>query len=230
MHAQREAAWAEVARRLAHEIKNPLTPIQLSAERLQVKLAEKLPGPEAEVLRRGTQTIVAQVAAMKNMVDDFSVYARQPRPGALQPLDVNALLLDVLGLYENQRPFIVLRLTPEPAIVQGEPTRLRQVFHNLLQNALDALAEVPEPRIQIATEVREGWLSLTITDNGAGFPPEMLDRVFEPYVTTKPKGTGLGLAIVKKILDEHEGRVHAENVQPNGARVGLVLPLARAKA
>ena len=138
VQAQRDAAWGEVARRLAHEIKNPLTPIQLSAERLALKLAGKLDGAELETLNRGTQTIVAQVDAMKQMVDDFAIYARQPRPGTMQPVDVGALLQEVLALYDNLRPQVSLSLPPEPIVIQGEPTRLRQVFHNLLQNAIDA--------------------------------------------------------------------------------------------
>ena len=140
LQAQRDAAWAEVARRLAHEIKNPLTPIQLSAERLAVKLASRLDATDQETLRRGTQTIVSQVSAMKHMVDDFAIYARQPRPGQMQGIDVGALLLDVLALYDNLRPHVALALPDTPVIIQGEPTRLRQVFHNLLQNAVDAQA------------------------------------------------------------------------------------------
>ena len=144
--AQRDAAWGEVARRLAHEIKNPLTPIQLSAERLEHKLAGKLDGPDQETLTRGAQTIIAQVAAMKHMVDDFAIYARQPRPGTMQPVDLGALLLDVLALYDNLRPHVVLSVPAERLVVQGEPTRLRQVFHNLLQNAIDAQADAaPSP-------------------------------------------------------------------------------------
>ena len=150
LQAQRDAAWAEVARRLAHEIKNPLTPIQLSAERLAVKLASRLDAADQETLRRGTQTIVSQVAAMKHMVDDFAIYARQPRPGQMQGVDVAGLLLDVLALYDNLRPHVALALPDAPVIIQGEPTRLRQVFHNLLQNAVDAQAGTDDPRIDIS--------------------------------------------------------------------------------
>ena len=223
--AQRDAAWAEVARRLAHEIKNPLTPIQLSAERLAVKLSGKLDAPDEEALLRGTQTIVAQVAAMKHMVDDFAIYARQPRPGRMQPVDINALLLDVLGLYENLRPHVSLKLVDDNPIIQGEPTRLRQVFHNLLQNAVDAQADSPTPAYDIAVEIRGGELALSIGDRGSGFPKDMIRRAFEPYVTTKAKGTGLGLAIVKKIVEEHHGRVTVENRPQNGALVTLYFPL-----
>jgi nitrogen fixation/metabolism regulation signal transduction histidine kinase len=223
--AQRDAAWAEVARRLAHEIKNPLTPIQLSAERLAVKLSGKLDAPDEEALLRGTQTIVTQVAAMKHMVDDFAIYARQPRPGRMQPVDINALLLDVLGLYENLRPHVSLKLVDDNPIIQGEPTRLRQVFHNLLQNAIDAQADSPTPAYDIAVEIRGSELALSIGDRGSGFPKDMIRRAFEPYVTTKAKGTGLGLAIVKKIVEEHHGRVTVENRPQNGALVTLYFPL-----
>jgi nitrogen fixation/metabolism regulation signal transduction histidine kinase len=225
VQAQRDAAWAEVARRLAHEIKNPLTPIQLSAERLAVKLAGKLNGGDEEALQRGTQTIIAQVTAMKHMVDDFAIYARQAGPGKMQPVDVNGLLLDVLALYENLRPYVSLKLAEHGALIQGEPTRLRQVFHNLIQNALDAQADVAEPAYEFAVEVRGDELILSIADAGSGFPEDMMRRAFEPYVTTKAKGTGLGLAIVKKIIDEHRGRVTIENRRPRGARVTLHFPL-----
>jgi nitrogen fixation/metabolism regulation signal transduction histidine kinase len=224
VQAQRDAAWAEVARRLAHEIKNPLTPIQLSAERLAVKLAAKLDGPDQETLKRGTQTIVSQVGAMKHMVDDFAIYARQPRPGQLQPVDLGALLLDVLGLYDNLRPHVALSLPETPVMVQGEPTRLRQVFHNLLSNAVDAQADVAEPHFAIALSANGGEATLTFADAGPGFAEDVLAHAFEPYVTTKAKGTGLGLAIVKKIIDEHGGRVVLDNVQPTGARVTLHFP------
>jgi nitrogen fixation/metabolism regulation signal transduction histidine kinase len=224
VEAQRDAAWAEVARRLAHEIKNPLTPIQLSAERLAVKLAAKLQGADQESLVRGTQTIVAQVAAMKNMVDDFGIYARQPRPGAMQEVDLNALLLDVLALYENLRPHVVLKLPGQEAVIQGEPTRLRQVFHNLIQNALDAQTDVAEPVYEFTIEAGDDGVALSFADAGCGFPEDMMRHAFEPYVTTKAKGTGLGLAIVKKIVDEHGGRVTIENRSPRGARVTLRFP------
>ncbi|MBA3777596.1 MAG: HAMP domain-containing protein [Betaproteobacteria bacterium] len=224
VQAQRDAAWAEVARRLAHEIKNPLTPIQLSAERMAVKLTDKLEGADQDALRRGTQTIVSQVAAMKNMVDDFAIYARQPRPGQMQHVDLSALLLDVLGLYDNLRPHVALSLPVAPVFVQGEPTRLRQVFHNLIANAVEAQAGVSPPIFAIALTESDGYVTLSFTDRGPGFPPDVLSHAFEPYVTTKAKGTGLGLAIVKKIIEEHGGRVTLENAAPQGARATLVLP------
>jgi nitrogen fixation/metabolism regulation signal transduction histidine kinase len=222
--AQRDAAWAEVARRLAHEIKNPLTPIQLSAERLAAKLAGRLTGTDADVLDRATRTIVGQVTAMKHMVDDFAIYARQPRPGRMQPVDVKALLLDVLGLYENLRPGVSLHFADGTTVIQGEPTRLRQVFHNLIQNAIDAQADIPEPAYDIGVEPSGDELMLWFGDRGSGFSEGVLSHAFEPYVTTKTKGTGLGLAIVKKIVDEHHGRVTIANRAPQGALVTLYFP------
>jgi nitrogen fixation/metabolism regulation signal transduction histidine kinase len=226
VQAQRDAAWAEVARRLAHEIKNPLTPIQLSAERLVVKLEGKLEGPDLDALKRGTQTIVNQVTAMKHMVDDFAVYARQPRPGQMQPVDLGALLLDVLALYDNLRPHVVLTLPNAPVFVQGEPTRLRQVLHNLLQNAIDAQADRADPSYAIGIFAQDREAVLSVSDNGPGFPADVIEHAFEPYVTTKPKGTGLGLAIVRKIVDEHAGRVAIANNADGGARVTVALPLS----
>jgi nitrogen fixation/metabolism regulation signal transduction histidine kinase len=175
-------------------------------------------------LKRGAQTIIGQVAAMKHMVDDFAVYARQPRPGTMQPVDMGALLQDVLALYDNLRPHVFLQLPPAPAVIQGEPTRLRQVLHNLLQNSIDAQTDVESPRYDIALEARAGEVTLVFADAGAGFSDEVLRRAFEPYVTTKAKGTGLGLAIVRKIVDEHHGRVQLANREPQGARVTIAFP------
>jgi len=161
---------------------------------------------------------------MKHMVDDFAVYARQPRPGTMQAVDVSALLQDVLALYDNLRPHVFLSLPSEPAVIQGEPTRLRQVLHNLLQNAIDAQADAAVPRYDIALDAHEGEVTLSFADSGAGFDDEVLRRAFEPYVTTKAKGTGLGLAIVRKIVDEHHGRVSLANRDPHGARVTITFP------
>jgi nitrogen fixation/metabolism regulation signal transduction histidine kinase len=161
---------------------------------------------------------------MKNMVDDFAIYARQPRPGQLQQVDLAALLLDVLGLYDNLRPHVALSLPEAPVMVQGEPTRLRQVFHNLLSNAVDAQVDVAEPHFAIALAAGGTEATLTFADAGPGFAADVLEHAFEPYVTTKAKGTGLGLAIVKKIIDEHGGRVVLDNAQPTGARVTLYFP------
>ncbi|GIK24811.1 MAG: two-component sensor histidine kinase [Betaproteobacteria bacterium] len=223
--AQRSAAWGEVARRLAHEIKNPLTPIQLSAERLAHKLADKLSGAERDMLERSTQTIVNQVEAMKHMVNDFRDYARMPPP-QLGALDLNALVEEVLGLYETSRAHLAVELADGLPRVAGDAAQLRQVIHNLVANAEDALAEVAEPEIRIATRAEGRGAVLSVSDNGGGFPKEILARAFEPYVTTKAKGTGLGLAIVKKIVDEHHGQIEIANAAPHGAQVRIRLPLA----
>jgi len=232
VQAQRATAWAEVARRLAHEIKNPLTPIQLSAERLEMKLAGKLAPEDAEALARGTRTIVNQVAALKGMVDDFRDYARLPAP-APAPLDLNALVAEVLALYETSRAPIARSLAPGLPPVWADSVQIRQVLHNLVQNAQDALesrkgAVAESPAIEVRTEVAGERVRLSVSDNGGGFPEEMMARIFEPYVSTKPRGTGLGLAIVKKIVDEHRGEVAIENRSGRGASVSVLLPLAKA--
>lgn len=225
LKAERQAAWGEVARRLAHEIKNPLTPIQLSAERLQHKLSDKLDEGGAQLLRRATQTIVSQVAAMKNMVNDFANYSRGPAL-KLTHLGVHKLIREVLGLYEANAIPIVLKLEATRNIVSGDATRLRQVLHNLLLNAQDALQGSQQPQIILSTETQGGEIQLCVEDNGAGYPESVLSRAFEPYVTTKSKGTGLGLAIVKKIVEEHGGRIIIENGVNGGARINIHLPLA----
>ena len=223
--AQRTAAWAEVARRLAHEIKNPLTPIQLSAERLQFKLADRL-DPEGRVmLERATTTIVNQVEAMKNLVNAFRDYARLPSP-TMAPVDINALVREVLVLYEGSRVMIHAELAADASPVLGDATQLRQVIHNLLQNAEDALADEAHPQITLLTRTDARRVDLILRDNGPGFPPEILTRAFEPYVTTKARGTGLGLAIVKKIIDEHGGEIRVANRETGGAEIRIRLRCA----
>ena len=223
IQAQRATAWAEVARRLAHEIKNPLTPIQLSAERLAPE--------DAQALRRSTETIVNQVAALKAMVDDFRDYARLPPPEPA-PLDLNALVRQVLALYENSTVPIAKHLTEPLPPAWADSAQIRQVLHNLVQNAQDALenhaVRGASPAIEVRTELAGDRIRLAVSDNGAGFPEELMARIFEPYVTTKPRGTGLGLAIVKKIIDEHHGAVTIENRPESGASVSVLLPLAKA--
>jgi nitrogen fixation/metabolism regulation signal transduction histidine kinase len=225
--AQRDAAWGEVARRLAHEIKNPLTPIQLSAERLQHKLLLKLPDSDADVLKRATGTIVSQVTALKGMVDDFSLYARASRMTAEQ-VSLNDLVREVLVLYESMGVPIEPHLAENLPRVPADAALLRQVLHNLIQNALDALAGADQPRIIVTSRLAADGIQLCVSDNGAGISDGVIGRIFEPYVTTKAKGTGLGLAIVKKIVDEHHGRIYVENVKPHGANVSIVLPLRKA--
>ena len=227
--AQRDAAWGEVARRLAHEIKNPLTPIQLSAERLQHKLATKLNEDDANMLKRATDTIVNQVGAMKAMVNEFSEYARAPS-AKLVKINLNKLIKDVSGLYDNSTVDISFELMPNMPDLLGDATMLRQVLHNLMQNAQDALNGVDVPQIKVKTSFDETSVKLVVQDNGQGFPANLLTSAFEPYVTTKSHGTGLGLAIVKKMVEEHFGQIKIENnLQENnkisGACITIVLPL-----
>jgi len=230
--AQRAQAWGEVARRLAHEIKNPLTPIQLSAERLEMKLSGKVAPPEQALLTRSVKTIVDQVDAMKRLVNEFRDYARLPA-AELKPLNLNVLVTEVLNLYANDATQVTV--VPEldeacPAIL-GDAQQLRQVLHNLLQNAQDAAASAGHTDAAHAVVIRTQWQSatrrvrLSVLDCGTGFTEAILKRAFEPYVTTKDKGTGLGLAVVKKIADEHGARVNVSNrtadEQVVGAQVSL---------
>jgi nitrogen fixation/metabolism regulation signal transduction histidine kinase len=228
--AQRAQAWGEVARRLAHEIKNPLTPIQLSAERLEMKLTPKLEPTEQAFLGKSVKTIVDQVDAMKRLVNEFRDYARLPA-AQLQALDLNALVVDVMQLYAHGTSApIQLELDPEAPQIRGDAQQLRQVMHNLLQNALDAQESLAEPAaapVILKTEYSSASqrVRLIVRDNGVGFPDNILKRAFEPYVTTKSKGTGLGLAVVKKIADEHGARIDISNRVaagvPQGAQVSL---------
>jgi nitrogen fixation/metabolism regulation signal transduction histidine kinase len=181
------------------------------------------------MLTRSTRTIINQVAALKRMVDAFSQYARTPEP-AMRELDLNALVREVLTLYESLGSSIELKLAEDLPRIVGDAAHLRQVIHNLLQNAQDALAGSSTPRIVICSEPAGSAVRFTITDNGTGFPENLMKRVFEPYVTSKPRGTGLGLVIVKKIVEEHGGEVSIANVAPRGARVTITLPTAAARA
>jgi nitrogen fixation/metabolism regulation signal transduction histidine kinase len=226
--AQRALAWAEVARRLAHEIKNPLTPIQLSAERLRLKLSDKLQAEDAGLLDRSAQTIINQVGALKLMVDEFRDYARLPS-GKFEPLDLNALIEDVVGLYAHGEAGAIVhtRLARPLPLIMGDATQLRQVIHNLLKNGIEATEKCEVPSVVIETEMVHTRLGqdavrMVVRDNGQGFSAAILGRVFEPYVTSKARGTGLGLAIVKKIVDEHGGRINAANLEEGGARVSVL--------
>ncbi|MBI3571254.1 MAG: HAMP domain-containing protein [Gammaproteobacteria bacterium] len=264
IQAQRDAAWGEVARRMAHEIKNPLTPIQLSAERIRHKYLKKLPDEERETLDRATRTIVEQVESLKSLVNAFSDYARASgiRSG---PVKLNDLIRDVVELYKSEATVeevsarakksrgaevvplrranakntgktMTLRLELESRLpaISADAGRLRQVLHNLLLNARDALAGRARPLVQLYTrtlaEKGSSFVELRIEDNGPGFPETMLGRLFEPYVTSKEKGTGLGLAVVKRIVEEHGGSIAAENLVEGGARVTIRLPVAQAGA
>ncbi len=230
IRAQRDAAWGEVARRLAHEIRNPLTPIQLSAERLRHKFLAKMPAKDGRVLDRATDTIVQQVEAMKAMVNDFSDYAK-PRKLELDALQVDAFLAEVIALYEGGTQRVDLQAAAPGLCIEADPVRLRQVVHNLLKNALEAAGE--RGRILVSSQVgqEEGndFVKIAVSDNGPGFDPELIKQVFEPYVTSKAKGTGLGLAIVQRIVSEHGGVVHAENRAEGGGRVVLRLPAMRSQ-
>lgn len=224
LQAQRDAAWGEVAKRLAHEIKNPLTPIQLSAERLQHRLTDKLETTDAAMLTRATNTIVNQVAELKKMVDAFKDYARSPK-SVLRPLNLNDLLRCMLPLYESN-PQVNIDLAAAPLPVLGDTMLLRQVVHNLLQNALDAVGSDSRAEVLLLTRQHGNKALLAVQDSGPGIADELRKRLFEPYVTTKAKGTGLGLAIVKKIVEEHHGAISIRNVEPHGARVEVELPLS----
>jgi PAS domain S-box-containing protein len=226
LQTERQAAWGEIARRLAHEIKNPLTPIQLSAERLSHKLSDKLDEDDAQLLQRATRTIVNQVGALKNMVAEFADYARSPALKLVE-VDMYVLLQEVLDLYHGNQVAIKLGLHAGAHRVMGDATRLRQVLHNLLQNALDAVQELEQPEIRIGSAGTLDTLEIWVQDNGAGIPESLLTRAFDPYVTTKIKGTGLGLAIAKKIVEEHGGSIAISNIAPSGTRVDFILPLLK---
>jgi nitrogen fixation/metabolism regulation signal transduction histidine kinase len=232
LQAQREAAWGEVARRLAHEIKNPLTPIRLSAERMRHKLLPSMNEKDAQLLDRGTETIVQQVEAMKEMVNAFSEYARAPR-FEMARVNLNQLLTEVTDLYRAQATGrgVALKVSLDPSLssVSADPGRLRQLLHNLLTNAVEALEGQPGGEISVTTRLgargAEEVAEISVEDNGPGFQRELIGQVFDPYVTTKARGTGLGLAIVRKIVEEHGGHVEADNRAQGGARVRIVLPL-----
>jgi len=231
IQAQRDAAWGEVARRLAHEIKNPLTPIQLSAERLRRRFIERMDKDDVEVLDRATRTIVNQVEAMKKMVNAFSEYARVPQI-SLEAVDLNMLVQEVLELYRgvDSRVQLVTRLDARQPCIEGDVGRLRQLLHNLLKNSLEAVADTAGACITVTTHTAEvserTYVELVIDDNGPGFPERVLDNIFEPYVSTKPRGSGLGLAIVKKIVEEHGGVIAAEGNPEGGARIRIRLQSA----
>ncbi|MFZ2727628.1 MAG: ATP-binding protein [Methylococcaceae bacterium] len=226
IQAQKNAAWGEVARRLAHEIKNPLTPIQLSAERLQHKLADKLAENDAAMLQRSTQTIVQQVEAMKEMVDDFSEYAKSSKKQT-SAINLPNLIQEVLALYTARRTIqFNTHYESDDLMIQADPISMRQVLHNLIKNAIEAIEiegiiDITLHRIQ---KNNTNFIEIALYDNGAGIKEEQLERIFEPYVTTKAKGTGLGLAIVKKIIEEHGGAIWVDTKRNIGAGFIIQLP------
>ena len=223
VRAQKEAAWGEVAKRLAHEIRNPLTPIQLSAERLAWKLQDKLGEQDAQILARSTDTIIKQVAAMKEMVEAFRNYARAPSL-KLEKQDLNKIIEEVLLLYEAGACTFDAVFSNIPAVMYADATAMRQVLHNIFKNAAEAAEEAAQPQVHIHTANADGQITLTVANNGKSFGKDMLANAFEPYVTDKPTGTGLGLPVVKKIVEEHGGRIALSNPAEGGACVKITLP------
>ena len=229
IQAQRDAAWSEVARRLAHEIKNPLTPIQLSAERIKHKLGSKLNKEDTDILDKAVSTIVNQVDAMKTMVNEFSEYARAPKLN-LELIDINETIKEISHLFENSGIKITTTLLKGLPKIKVDVNMMRQVLINLIQNAQDAMINnTKKPSIKINTNKYKNYLILSIEDNGPGFSLDILKKAFEPYVTTKSHGTGLGLAIVKKIIEEHEGTIVVENIKSGGANINIQLPISKSK-
>ena len=224
MRAQKEAAWGEVAKRLAHEIRNPLTPIQLSAERLAWKLHDKLGEQDVQILIRSTDTIVKQVAALKEMVEAFRNYARAPSLN-FEKHDLNLLVEEVLLLYEGSACTFSAKFSNMVLWIAADTTAMRQVLHNIFKNAAEAAEGDEVPSVTIETQADgSGQVILTVCNNGKGFSKEMLHNAFEPYVTDKPTGTGLGLPVVKKIIEEHGGRISLSNLSAGGACVKIALP------
>ena len=223
VRVQKEAAWGEVAKRLAHEIRNPLTPIQLSAERLAWKLQDKLGEQDAQILARSTDTIIKQVAAMKEMVEAFRNYARAPSL-KLKKQDLNKIIEEVLLLYEAGACTFDAVFSNIPAVMYADTTAIRQVLHNIFKNAAEAAEEAAQPEVHIHTANANGQITLTVANNGKSFGKDMLANAFEPYVTDKPTGTGLGLPVVKKIVEEHGGRIALSNPAEGGASVKITLP------
>lgn len=230
LQAQRDAAWGEVARRLAHEIKNPLTPIQLSAERLRRKYLHTMSRDEAQILDRATHTIVQQVEAMKEMVNAFSNYARAPDID-ISAFDIEKLAHEVVDLYRAQESGIEIELQADTSLprLEADIGRIRQILHNLIRNSIEALESSTDGHIIVAvTQANLNGIEIVeivVKDNGPGFQTGSVSQVFDPYVTTKPRGTGLGLAIVKKLVEEHAGTIDAENREEGGAMIRIQLPV-----
>ena len=230
MQAQQEAAWSDVARRMAHEINNPLTPIQLSAERIRNRYLSKLGKEDQDFLTSSTRTIIHQVEVLRDMVNAFGEFAKDPQL-KFERFDFNQLLKETVDLFEEQKKanYFTILLDDQIVFVEGDIKRVRQILNNVFKNAIDATKDLPNPNITITskrlTDDHKGYIEFTITDNGHGFEPTFLRDAFQPYVTTKPKGTGLGLAIVKKLVHEHLGFVSAENNTDKGACVRILLPL-----
>ena len=223
--AQRHSAWGEVARRLAHEIKNPLTPIQLSAERIQHKFANKLSEEDSIILERSTNTIVNQVNALKVMVNEFAEYARPPEIQK-DTIKIDNLVDEVVELYEINK-IIQIKKDKNIPFIYADQNKLRQVIINLIENSQDALKGIKKPKIKIFIRKKQNEVKLIVEDNGVGIPDEIIGRIFEPYVTSKKTGTGLGLAIVHKIIEEHNGTIKIERIDKTGTRVIIKLKIGK---
>ena len=219
--AQRHSAWGEIARRLAHEIKNPLTPIQLSAERIQHKFSDKLNKEDSIILERSTNTIVNQVNALKVMVNEFAEYAR-PTKIQKDKIRIDNLVDEVIELYEINK-IISIKKDKNIPMIYADQNKLRQVIINLIENSQDALKDIKKPKIKISIKKNVNEVELIVEDNGIGIPDEIIGRIFEPYVTSKKSGTGLGLAIVHKIIEEHDGKIIIEKINTSGTRVLIKL-------
>jgi nitrogen fixation/metabolism regulation signal transduction histidine kinase len=226
VQAQKYATWQDIARRLAHEIKNPLTPIQLAADRMRHKLLTRLGEEDAKLLDRATNTIIQQVDSMKRLVQDFANFANTPK-AMLHPADINNLIQDLIIMYpltQQQQLRISTDLSPNCVAIQADAGRLRQLFHNLIKNAKEATEHEATPQLHITTFCDAQALHLILVDNGPGIPEEQRHWIFEPYATNKPKGTGLGMAIVKRILDEHNASIHISQADPRGAKIHIQFP------
>ena len=234
MHAQKEAAWSDVARRMAHEINNPLTPIQLSAERIRNRYLSKLGKEDQAFLSSSTKTIIHQVEVLRDMVNAFGEFAKDPQL-KFERFDFNQLLMESVDLFEEEKnvKYFTILLDEGITFVEGDVKRVRQILNNVFKNAIDATKDCSNPKITVTskllTDERKGYFELKITDNGHGFDPTFLQNAFQPYVTTKSKGTGLGLAIVKKLVQEHFGFVTAENNPDQGACLTILLPTKQKK-
>lgn len=223
IEAQKVEAWSQVARRLAHEVKNPLTPIQLSIERLQYRLADKLEPAQRKLLEQSAATVIQQVEQIRNLVDEFSQYARIPAP-VIRRLDLNALVQEVMALHAGNTDLHVDLAEGLPAAA-ADRTLLNQVLINLIKNAHEATEHMETRRVLVRTGLAPNGVCLCVEDNGPGFTERQLAHLYEPYATTKPKGSGLGMSIVKRIVDDHQGRIEVHNVDPHGAAISITLPL-----
>ncbi len=227
MRAQKEAAWSDVARRMAHEINNPLTPIQLSAERIKKRFSASK-GEDLNFITASTDTIVNQVEVLREMVNAFGKFAEQPKLKT-ERINIPKIIDEAIGLYSKDHKAIKFSSKyTDKAFIHGDEKKLRQILNNLLKNSIDALSDIEKPRITVATRhiqiSNTDFLELSIEDNGIGFTEETVSKAFEPYVSTKPKGKGLGLAIVKNIVDEHQGHIAIKNNQ-KGASVIITIPV-----